>query len=555
MTLSAGRGRVDALLRALRWVLPYPLLVANRHLDLLYIAQLERYKPGRLARWIRGNLPLALDGPELALQAALVGAGLALVRSTASAWAFLLAWTAAGWWLGRRRTSLQVSQRFALTPRAGRLALATFGLAGAVAGAAGWGLARVAAAPPAPAARLAVASAAGLAVASLLAPLSALAGVALLWPAEAAIYRSFRSRAARRMATYPGQVLAITGSYGKTSTKLITAALLEGRNAVLKTPDGVNTTMGISRVVREDLQDRHRFFVVEVAAYAPGEIREVCAFLRPCLGILTAVGPQHLERFGSLERIAETKYELIASLPPEGPAIFNADDPGSARLAERARREGRRVLCYGVGEGTLDVAARDLALTARGSRFRLCTPAGSVAVETPLLGRWNVSNLLAGAAAALHCGVTLEEIGQAAARLRPAPRRLEVRAEGGITKILDIANANPLGARMALEVLGAFPGGAKILVTPGMVELGPREAEENRALGRAAAGVCDAVVLVGAARTRPIQEGLREAGFPPDRILVVRHHDQVPERLAQFVRPGDVLLYENRLPDTYLEAP
>ena len=555
-----GRAPVaQTVLHGLGWAVPYPVRVAEHHLDLIYIAQLERYKLQRFARWLRRKLGQAVDGREFGLQLLLVGAGIVIVRSGLPLVLFYLVWLAGGLWLARRRVSLQVSQRLVLTPRAARLTVATFALAIGVLLVGAGGLQRMplpGIRDAAPAGRVALAAAAGFALAGLLAPLTVLAGLALTAPLEASIHRGFRGQAARRMRAYPGQVVGITGSYGKTTTKLITAALLETRHAVLKTPDGVNTTMGISRVVREDLRDSHRYFVVEAAAYGPGEIREVCAFLRPRLGVLTAVGVQHLERFGTPERIAEAKYELIASLPPDGAAIFNADDAVCVRLAERARQEGRRVLRYGVegaGRG-LDVWAAELAMAGLGSRFSLMTPLGAAPVETPLLGRWNVSNILAAATVAVECGLSLEEIREAIAKLRPAPNRLEVRTEGGITKILDIANANPVGARMALEVLGKMPGVAKVLVTPGMVELGPIEAEENRRFGQAAAAVCDYVVLVGPEQTRPIQEGLREAGLSPERIIVVRRSDDVPDRLAELVRPGDVLLYENRLPDTYLEV-
>jgi UDP-N-acetylmuramoyl-tripeptide--D-alanyl-D-alanine ligase len=359
------------------------------------------------------------------------------------------------------------------------------------------------------------------------------------------------------MRGYPGRVVGITGSYGKTTTKFIATALLEPRFRVLKTPDGVNTTMGITRVIREELRDDHDVFVVEVAAYGPGEIREVCDILRPRLGILTAVGVQHLERFGSQTRIAEAKYELLAALPRGGPAIVNADDPVCLELARRACSDGKRLLLYGAGEDDRDLAVRGVGVKvgARGTSFQVVARGGDTAsFETRLVGRWNLSNVLAGITAALELGVPLAVLREPVAALRPAPRRLEVREEGGIVKILDVANANPLGAEMALEVLGQFEGGSRILITPGLVELGPIQAEENRRLGQRAAAVCDYVVLVGTEQTRPIREGLLERGFPTERLLGARHADEVADRLAGIVRPGDILLYENRLPDTYLEA-
>jgi UDP-N-acetylmuramoyl-tripeptide--D-alanyl-D-alanine ligase len=197
----------------------------------------------------------------------------------------------------------------------------------------------------------------------------------------------------------------------------------------------------------------------------------------------------------------------------------------------------------------------DLTVSTRGTRFRVVTEAGEAeSFETRLLGRWNISNILAGLAAGRECGVSLLAMREAVAALTPAPRRLEIREEGGIVKILDVANANPRGAQMALEVLSQFAGGSRVLVTPGMVELGPIVAEENRRFGQAAAAVCDYVVLVGPEQTRPIREGLIQRNFPSDRILTARNADEVADRLAGIVRPGDILLYENRLPDTYLEV-
>jgi UDP-N-acetylmuramoyl-tripeptide--D-alanyl-D-alanine ligase len=488
---------------------------------------------------------------------AILLAGVVLSWFHLPALAFYIIWVAAGMWLAGRRPSIQVSQRLQFTSRAIRLTAVTLILAMAMMlGTAVLTIALLSRLMVAPRGFVvALSLATGLAVASEVAAGTVFLANVSLAPLEQAINRRFYAQARERMRSFHGQVVGITGSYGKTTTKFITAALLGRRYQVLKTPDGVNTTMGITRVVREDLRDDHQFFVVEVAAYSPGEIREVCDILRPKLGILTAVGVQHLERFRTPERIAEAKYELIASLPPDGLAVMNADDPGCLRLADRARREGKRTLLYGIGEDerVLDVRGKNVKISSKGSAFCVETEAGTAMFETRLLGSWNVANILGATAAALECGVPLEEIREGVKSLTPPPKRLEVREEGGVIKLIDVANANPLGAHMALEVLGQFEGGSKILITPGLVELGQIEAEENRRLGRAAATVCDYVVLVGPTQTLPLREGLRESGFSEDRVLVARHSGEVADRLKEIVRQGDVLLYENRLPDTYLE--
>lgn len=552
--------------RVITGLLPYAAVVVARHLDLIYLTQLERYSSARLRGWIARHWRIILDRRGALAQVAVLGAGIVLAWSPLSAipgfgyagtGILYIAWLAAGRWLSTRYASLQVSQRLQWTPRTVRLAAVTCVLAVAALLAAAWltsaVLSQLTAAPRV--LLVGIGLAAGLCVVSEAAAGTILVANLSLAPWERAVNRRFYAQAATRMRRYPGEVVGITGSYGKTTTKFITAALLQRRYSVFKTPDGVNTTMGIVRIVREALRDDHRFFVVEVAAYGPGEIREVCEILRPRFGILTAVGVQHLERFGTPERIAEAKYELIASLPPDGVAIVNADDPNCLRLAERARREGRRVRLYGIGEDerTLSVRGKDVKLSSKGSAFRVETEYGAAMFETRLLGGWNIGNILGATAAALECGVPLEEIADSVRTLAPAPKRLEIREEGGVIKLIDVANANPRGAQMALEVLSQFEGGSKILITPGLVELGQMEAEENRRLGRAAAAVCDYVVLVGPQQTQPLREGLREAGFAGSRVLTARHADDVADCLNAIVCEGDVLLYENRLPDSYLE--
>lgn len=543
--------------RAAAALLPYVVVVVTQHLDLVYLTQLERYKSLRLWGWISRHWGMVLDGQATLVQMAVLLAGVVLSWFHLPALTFYIIWVAAGMWLAGRRPSIQVSQRLQFTPRAIRLMAVTLVLAAALMlGTTVLTIALLSRLMTAPRGFLvALSLATGLVVVSEVAAGTVFLANVSLAPLEQAINRRFYAQARERMRSFHGQVVGITGSYGKTTTKFITAALLGRRYQVLKTPDGVNTTMGITRVVREDLRDDHQFFVVEVAAYGPGEIREVCDILRPKLGVLTAVGVQHLERFRTPERIAEAKYELIASLPPDGSAVMNADDPGCLRLADRARREGKRTLLYGIGEDerVLDVRGKNVKISSKGSAFCVETEAGTAMFETRLLGSWNVANILGATAAALECGVPLEEIQEGVKSLTPPPKRLEVREEGGVIKLIDVANANPLGAQMALEVLGQFEGGSKILITPGLVELGQIEAEENRRLGRAAATVCDYVVLVGPTQTLPLREGLREGGFSEDRVLVARHSGEVADCLKEIVRQGDVLLYENRLPDTYLE--
>jgi len=313
--------------------------------------------------------------------------------------------------------------------------------------------------------------------------------------------------------------------------------------------------MGISRILRERLEATHQVFVAELGDYVPGDIRFLCNLVSPSVVILTTIGPEHLERFKTMDRIVQTKQELIDALPADGVAIVNQDDPLVRAIGDRAEARGLRVVRYGQSEPGAHVRARDVQTTRDGLSFTVeAEGAGEARFQVGLLGRHNVMNVLAATSAALALGMPLAAIAQAARRIEPVEHRLQpIQGAGGVLVIDDTYNSNPKGAAEALAVLGELPGKQKVLVTPGMIELAEHEAEEHRLLGQRAAAVCDHVILVGPERTKPIAEGLLAGGFAPDRIHVVASRDAATARLGTLLQPGDVLLWENDLPDTYAE--
>lgn len=503
----------------------------RRSLLLLHMLQLEGYRTGRLVRWLRLHPRTALAPPEVWAKLPLVFLPPLLAGPL---------WLAEGLWWRARARPYRPKRPLRFTARARRL-LVSWGLLAALSCAAMW------TALPLPLARRALATALGVMAGC---PILLIAANLCNWPVEEAVRRRYLRDARRRLEAWGGTVVAITGSYGKTTTKEMLATLLERRYSVCRTPESYNTPMGLCRVVRERLRPQHEVLVVEMGAYGPGEIRQLCRLVRPRIGVITVVGHQHLERFRTPEAIARTKYELVEELPPGGVAVFNQDDPVSRRLADRTRRV--RVVRYGLAPEA-EVRAEGVSLGPDGLRFRIAHGGRSAEVHLRLLGRHNVHNFLAAAAVALELGMGLEEIAAAAERVQPVPHRLQL-LPGRVTVIDDAYNANPQGAREALEVLRCLRGGRRVLVTPGLVELGRLEAEENRRLGRLAAACCDQVVLVGPRRTRPILEGLREGGFPAERIAVVEDLEGARCFLQRFLREGDVVLFENDLPDTYSEA-
>ena len=378
----------------------------------------------------------------------------------------------------------------------------------------------------------------------------ALAGLAA-WPVEKAISEMYFRDAQRILKERKDLIrIGITGSWGKTSVKFILGTLLEEKYHTLVTPASFNTPMGVTKVIRSRLEPGHRVFVAEMGARHVGDIKEMCRLVHPQIGILTSVGPQHLDTFRTVERVAKTKYELIDALPEDGLAVFADDDDIVRGLYEKTTREK---MISGLDPETCDVWAENISVSEAGSSFDLCTADSRTHCRTELLGELNIRNIVVCACLCMKLGMTPEQISRGIEKIRPVEHRLQLISNpGGMTVIDDAFNSNIRGAEQAFRVLKEMKGN-RILVTPGMVELGDREEEMNRKLGRAAAGCCDTAILVGKKRSEAIASGLYENGFPKDRIIVVNSLEEAAELLKKRMRPGDTVLFENDLPDNYTE--
>jgi len=386
----------------------------------------------------------------------------------------------------------------------------------------------------------------------LLLPLLAALAALIALPIEKSIHRMYMRDAQRRMDAQPDLIrIGITGSYGKTSVKNILYTILSQKYNVLSTPASFNTPMGLTRVIRERLEPAHQIFLAEMGARHRGDIKELTDFIHPTIGVLTSVGPQHLDTFKTLENIIATKYDLIRSLPADGFAVFNDDHSICADLYEKTGHISRAI----VGRKGGDAWAEELQVSAQGSSFALCLADGSrIPCTTRMLGAHNISNILLACAVARYLGLSNAQIQRGVSQLQPVEHRLQLlKSAGGITVIDDAFNSNPIGAKAALDVLSRFPG-RRILVTPGMVELGEKEAEYNRDFGREAASAADVCVLIGKKHTLPIQEGLIEAGYPAGDIHTFASLSEATAWLRGFMRAGDFVLYENDLPDHYSET-
>lgn len=385
----------------------------------------------------------------------------------------------------------------------------------------------------------------------LLMPLWVALGGLCAWPVEKLVSEMYFRDAQRKLAARPDLIkIGITGSYGKTSVKFILGAILQEKFQVLVTPSSFNTPMGVTRIIREKLMPAHQVFVAEMGARHVGDIRELCRLVHPHHGVLTSVGPQHLDTFHTIDRIKSTKYELMDAIPDGGCCFFPDDGAICRELFDKTRKEKRLCALYGADDA--DVWASDVTVSPSGSAFTLHTMNDEIRCETKLLGEHNIQNILLAATVGLHLGMTLRQVARGIARITPVEHRLQLIPSTGVTIIDDAFNSNPNGAKAALRVLREFPG-RRIIITPGMVELGDGEDEFNHEFGLYMAECVDVAILVGRKHTSPIAKGLREGGFDEKNLHVVSSLDEAAALLRQIGHAGDVALFENDLPDNYSE--
>jgi UDP-N-acetylmuramoyl-tripeptide--D-alanyl-D-alanine ligase len=335
-------------------------------------------------------------------------------------------------------------------------------------------------------------------------------------------------------------IVAVTGSNGKTTTKEMVARVLEERWNVLVTEGNVNNRIGVPHTLLR-LNPRHEAAVIEMGVDHKGQTTRLADMTRPTIGLITNIGPDHLEFFGTMEASAEAKGELIDFLGPEDAAVLNVDDPYFGYLASRARC---RVVSFGMSPTAL-VRAMDAHSDARGMTFRLTLP-GRVRptpVTLPTHGFHNLSNALAAAAVGYLCELSGAKIAQGLLNFRPATMRSQVERLGGITVINDCYNANPASMKAAIDVLVELGAGTHTVAVLGdMLELGDQSTVFHQELGvQVATGGITSLVTCGA-WGRTIAEGARTAGMTDDRIVECVDAQQAADRVPSMAHPGDVVL-------------
>ncbi len=388
-----------------------------------------------------------------------------------------------------------------------------------------------------------------LVVLSLFPELLCLISLFALKPCEKLIAGHYINDAKKILkSAYDLKVVGITGSYGKTGTKYILTRILSEKYNVLCTPESFNTPMGVVRTVREKMRADTEVFVCEMGAKNVGDIKEICDIVSPDIGLITSVGPQHLETFKSIDNVFKTKFELYDAVVKKGGEVFANGD--NAIIKEHADDS---VVLYGNGE-SFKFRAENVSGGRGGASFDLILGDERVSVTTKLLGKHNVLNIVGAAGLAYSMGVTAKDIAFAVSRLTPTEHRLEMKTSvKGSLLIDDAYNANPEGCLEAVNVLGSFEGMQKVIITPGLVELGDKEYEYNKALGTAAAKVCDKIIFVGIKRSEPLAEGVKETDFNTENMFVASSFKEAMEIYSSFADQNTVVLLENDLPDNYLK--
>lgn len=374
-------------------------------------------------------------------------------------------------------------------------------------------------------------------------------------PIEKCVYIYYKNKAQSKLKEMNKlKIIGITGSYGKTSSKNILADILNIKYNALPTPKNLNTYNGLIMTVNNHMDKFTDIFIAEMGAYVKGEIKGLCNLVKPQYGILTRIGTAHLESFGSKENIIEGKFELIESLPIDGVGVLNRDDPNQVNYKLKNKC---KILWIGIDSEDVDVRATNIKCSYQGTSFdvEFKKEGRTFHFETKLLGNHNVYNILASLALGREFGIAYEDLIQAVKGVKPVEHRLELKKLGRFYQIDDAYNSNPTGASSALKVLKMMPG-IKIVVTPGMIELGKQEDEYNEAFGEEISEVADFVILIGKNKTKAIQDGLKKKNYDFDNVIIyndVREAYGFINAIAMEHEENVYALFENDLPDTYNE--
>ena len=389
-------------------------------------------------------------------------------------------------------------------------------------------------------------------------PIFLIASALLLRLPETAIKKRIVARATARMKKFPNlKVIGIAGSYGKTTMKEAISAVLGEKYRVLKTPDNINTPLGIAELIQTKLDDSIQIFIVEMGEYERGDIDEICKMVRPEIGIITGINEAHLERMGSLENTVKTIFELAENISKEGKIFLNADDELIAKNYGSYTNEKEMIFYSAFNADLCKLKAERINFNENGSGYDFEVEAEASGesfgeFHISLLGEYAIGMAIAGILIGQEFNMDIADIKAGIWKIKPSKHRLElVPTTNGVTVIDDSYNGNPAGALAAMEVLSKFKGRRKIYVTPGLVEMGPASERVHTELGRRLGRVADIAIFIKNSVARYIMKGLESSGFDIKNAIVFESAVEAHARLVDILKPGDVVIFQNDWPDNY----
>lgn len=363
------------------------------------------------------------------------------------------------------------------------------------------------------------------------------------FPLEELIKKHYLEKAKKKLRKMPCKKIAITGSYGKTSTKNILFQILKEEFDVCASPKSFNTPMGICKTILENLKETDDFLIVEYGARHTGDIEFLSKHFGVDFGIVTPIGNCHLETFGNVENIENAKYELCRHA--KDVVIFNGKSKSTKNLFEKYPKKK-----YLVCEENSFAFATKIKAASSGCEFTLILDENEIACKTKLLGRANIDNIVVAAAMAYLLGVSIFSIVKAIEKLNPTPHRLELIKGENCNIIDDSYNSNLDGFKQALEVLSEFEG-TKIVVSPGIVELGKQQDSVNKQAGKEVGEIADKFVIMNQTNKKALLEGAILGGMKENQIFFATTREQQKSVLNTIIKKGDVVLFENDFPDNF----
>ncbi len=394
----------------------------------------------------------------------------------------------------------------------------------------------------------------GLLIFDILSPIIFSLAVLAFQPLTVLLRNKIIKKAKKKREQYKNLlVIGITGSYGKTSTKELLAAILSEKFSILKTKAHQNSEMGISQCILNDLKKEHKIFIVEMGAYGKGGINLLCDIVKPKIGILIGINEQHLALYGSQENIIKTKYELIKSLPTDGTAIFNGTNKYCSKLYEKT--EIRKKLCNGNLERTIisailnpDIWAEDIKMEKEWISFKVCLKKGEAAnFRVNLIGRQHIENILLAVCCAKELGMNLEEISKACLKIKPERGGTRFLKKDNLNIIDASYSANPNGVIADLDYLKIYSG-KKIIVMPCLIELGKVSEKIHRKIGRKIGEVCDLAIITTKEKFEEIKKGAVEKGMKEESVLFLENPQKITDKIKEFCGHDDVILLGGRVP-------